>query len=159
VREFGQIGWLCQDILYGTANGGGSSGNGTVFKLNTDGTAFTTLHSFSGSNDGAIPEAGLILWDQTLFGTAAYGGSARWGTVLSLSFLPQLTINPLRKNLILTWPTNYAGFDYSGFTLQSTTNLSFPVWTHQSPSPCFVNGQYTVTNPISGTQQFYRLSQ
>jgi len=32
-------------------------------------------------------------------------------------------------------------------------------WTTVSPSPGILNGQYTVTNHISGAQQFYRLSQ
>jgi uncharacterized repeat protein (TIGR03803 family) len=41
-------------MLYGTASGGGSSGFGTVFKLRTNGTAFTVLHSFTGA-DGAGP--------------------------------------------------------------------------------------------------------
>src|SRR6266852_541863 len=35
------------NTLYGTAEGGGSLGAGTVFAVNTDGTAFTTLHSFN----------------------------------------------------------------------------------------------------------------
>src|SRR6266481_1072267 len=47
---------LSNNTLYGTASQYGSSGNGTVFKLNTDGTGFATLHSFAGSpNDGATP--------------------------------------------------------------------------------------------------------
>jgi uncharacterized repeat protein (TIGR03803 family) len=33
--------------LYGTTWGGGTSDYGTVFKLNTDGTGFTTLHRFT----------------------------------------------------------------------------------------------------------------
>jgi len=33
------------------------------------------------------------------------------------------------------------------------------VWTAISPDPVVVNGQNIVTNPISGTRQFYRLSQ
>ena len=37
---------LSGNTLYGTARSGGSSGNGTVFALNTDGTGFTNLHSF-----------------------------------------------------------------------------------------------------------------
>src|SRR5690348_6254200 len=53
---------LSGNSLYGTAMEGGmgpfSSGNGTVFKVNTDGTGFTNLHIFtalvSGTNgDGA----------------------------------------------------------------------------------------------------------
>ena len=63
---------------------------------------------------------------------------------------PRLTIIPSGANVILTWPTNAAGF-----TLQSTTNLVPPaVGTTNSPGPVVVNGLNMVTNPISGTQQF-----
>ena len=66
-----------------------------------------------------------------------------------------LTIIRSAANVILLWPTNA-----TGFTLQSTTNLvSTAVWTAVVPGPIAVNGNNTVTNPISGTQQFYRLSQ
>jgi formylglycine-generating enzyme required for sulfatase activity len=66
-----------------------------------------------------------------------------------------LTIIRSAANVILTWPTNA-----TGFTLQSTTNLVSPaVWTTVVPGPVVVNGNNTVTNPISGSQQFYRLSQ
>jgi hypothetical protein len=89
------------------------------------------------------------------------GGANGYGTVFGLSSpLPQPTIILSGTNVILTWPTNVDGFSYAGFTLQSTTNLVSPaVWTTVLPSPVVVNGQNTVTNPISGTQQFYRLSQ
>jgi len=136
-----------------------------VFAVNTDGTGFTTLHSFTagGTNssgvftnsDGAYPQAGLILSGNTLYGTASSGGGSGSGTVFSLFVLPRLTIISAGEKAILRWPTNY-----TGFTLQSTTNLgSSAVWTTNSPAPVVVNGQNTVTNPISGTQQFYRLSQ
>ncbi len=47
-----------------------------------------------------------------------------------------------------------------GFTLQSTSSFVSPaIWTTVSPAPVIVNGQNTVTNPISGTGRFYRLSQ
>jgi uncharacterized repeat protein (TIGR03803 family) len=139
---------------------GGSSGHGTVFAMNTDGTGFTTLHNFTGGKDGANPQAALILSGNTLYGMARYGGIHGDGTVFSLSFPPQLAIIPSETNVILTWPTNYAGFDYTGYTLESTTNLgSSAVWTTNSPPPVVVNGQNTVTNPISGSQTFFRLSQ
>ena len=81
--------------------------------------------------------------------------------MFSLSFRPQLTITPSGvspSGIILTWPTNVAGFDYTGYTLQSTTNLVSPaVWTTNSPAPVVIAGQATVTNPITGAQQFYRL--
>src|SRR5258706_15955235 len=38
---------LSGSTLYGTAAYGGSSGDGTVFAVNTDGTGFTNLHSFA----------------------------------------------------------------------------------------------------------------
>jgi hypothetical protein len=33
------------------------------------------------------------------------------------------------------------------------------VWATVSPRPVVLNGQYNFANPISGTQQFYRLRQ
>jgi len=38
---------LSGNTLYGTAYIGGSANNGTVFRVNTDGSSFTNLHSFS----------------------------------------------------------------------------------------------------------------
>jgi hypothetical protein len=43
--------------------------------------------------------------------------------------------------------------------VQSTTNLVSPNWTTNLPVPVVVNGRNTVTNPISDTQQFFRLNQ
>jgi uncharacterized repeat protein (TIGR03803 family) len=157
---------LSGNTLYGTGGLGGSSSDGTVFAINTDGTGFAIVHSFAGGpSDGAYPFAGLILSGNTLYGTASGGGSSGRGTVFSLSlpqaqltrsFSPKLTIIPSGANAtILTWPANYAGY-----ALQSTTNpVSAAAWTTVSPRPVVVNGQNVVTNPISGTLQFYRLSQ
>src|SRR6202040_1206990 len=126
---------LSGNTLYGAVGNGGSSGDGTVFAINTDGTDFTNLYTFTNSNDGANPYGGLILSSNSLYGTTTYGGSSSAGTVFSLSLpLPQLTIILSGANVILTWPTNAPGFDYSGFTLQSTTNLASPtVWSTNSP--------------------------
>jgi uncharacterized repeat protein (TIGR03803 family) len=150
---------LLSNTLYGTAESGGSLGYGTVFAVNTNGTGFTTLYSFTNGSDGGNPSAGLILSGNTLYGTASEGGSSGDGTVFSLSLgsasapQPQLTIIPSGTNVILTWPTNAIVF-----TLQSTTNLVSPaVWNTVSPAPVIVNGQNTVTNSISGSQKFYRL--
>ncbi len=56
--------------------------------------------------------------------------------------------------IVLTWPATN-----SGFTLQSTTSLDAPmVWTTVTPAPVVVNGQNTVTNIITGAQQFFRLA-
>jgi uncharacterized repeat protein (TIGR03803 family) len=143
-------------------------GRGTVFKVNNDGSDFTTLYNFTATppspgpftnSDGASSIGGLILSGNTLYGTAHMGGSSGNGTVFSLTFKPRLTIIPSGANFVLTWPTNLAGFDYSGYALQTTTNLASPVWTPVVPDPVVVNDQFAVTNPISETQQFYRLIQ
>src|SRR6266851_1360506 len=80
---------LSDNTLYGTTYTGGSSGKGTVFAVNTDGTGFTNLHSLAGG-DGAAPYAQLVLSGNTLYGTALNSGIAGGnGTVFSLSFAPQ----------------------------------------------------------------------
>ncbi|HZL80149.1 MAG TPA: choice-of-anchor tandem repeat GloVer-containing protein, partial [Candidatus Limnocylindrales bacterium] len=86
---------LSGNTLYGTAVNGGSSGHGTVFALNTNGTGFLNLHSFTATSgypsinsDGVGPLAGLILSGNTLYGTAYYGGGSGYGTVFSLSLGP-----------------------------------------------------------------------
>ena len=87
------------------------------------------------------------------FGTSTLQPQETWNFFLAEVAL-KLAIIPSGANVILTWPTNTAGFP-----LQSATNLSAAVWSAVSPAPVIVNGQNTVTNPISGTQMFYRLSQ
>jgi len=76
---------LSGNTLYGTAYFGGSSGKGTVFRVNIDGTGFTNLNSFNGDSDGANLQAGLILSSNTLYGTARYGGSFNDGTVFAVN--------------------------------------------------------------------------
>ena len=71
-------------VLFGTTWWGGSSGNGTLFKVNTDGTGYTVLRSFT-SSDGApgFADLNLTLSGSVLFGTASgdtpfgYSGSAK----------------------------------------------------------------------------------
>ena len=155
---------LSGKTLYGTAHAGGPNSDGTVFAINTDGTDFTVLYRFSAdqgiNSDGAYPDAGLFLAGDTLYGTTYEGGSSGSGTVFSLSFLPQLALTRFVTNVVLTWPTNVAGFDYTDFTLQSSTNVVSPAaWSAVSPGPVIVNGLNTVTDAITGTWKFYRLSQ
>jgi uncharacterized repeat protein (TIGR03803 family) len=85
--------------LYGTSSAGGSSalagggGYGSIFKLNTDGTAETVLHSFLPSGgDGQRPYGGLIQDDSGApygttqeGGTNANGGASGFGTVFKLN--------------------------------------------------------------------------
>jgi uncharacterized repeat protein (TIGR03803 family) len=65
---------LSGDMLYGTTSGGGNWTFGTVFAVNTNGTVFTNLYSFTGGSDGALPHGELILFSNALVGTASSGG-------------------------------------------------------------------------------------
>lgn len=78
-------------LLYGVTQLGGANGNGTVYRMATDGTGFTTLYEFpalsSGKNStGALPTGSLAFNSQgQLCGTAYEGGSAALGTAWCLS--------------------------------------------------------------------------
>jgi len=75
---------LSGQTIFGTTQGGGSFGNGTVFALNSDGTGFTNLYDFTGGLDGGSPAAGLILSGDALYGTTTGGGSSGNGTVFAV---------------------------------------------------------------------------
>ena len=67
---------------------------------------------------------------------------------------PAMNITWQGDRVVVTWPAWAVGH-----VLQSTTNPVSPaVWSTVSPGPVVVNGQNAVTNPVSGTQNFYRLS-
>lgn len=146
---------LSSNLLYGTTYGGGISNKGTIFQIATNGTSFAILHKFNAALDGANPIAGVLLLDTNLFGVTSAGGTSGNGTVFKYSLPPpSLTIVRAATNVVVTWPIDRA----AGFTLQFTTNLApSTIWSNVSPAPTIINGKYTVTNPITGTQRFYQL--
>jgi uncharacterized repeat protein (TIGR03803 family) len=75
-----------QGNLYGTTNGGGSSGAGVVFKIDPSGKE-TVLHSFSGGPDGGYPLWVVLALDTNgnLYGTTAGGGTSNAGVVFKLT--------------------------------------------------------------------------
>jgi len=76
---------LSSNVLYGTTDNGGNFDEGTVFSINTNGGGFTLLYSFgAGSNDGANPDAPVVLVGDSLYGTTVGGGATGNGTVFGL---------------------------------------------------------------------------
>jgi uncharacterized repeat protein (TIGR03803 family) len=70
--------------FYGTASKGGSGGNGTVFRVTTNGV-LTPIYSFTGGNGGANPYAALTLGpDGNFYGTTS-GGTSSHGTVFRVA--------------------------------------------------------------------------
>jgi uncharacterized repeat protein (TIGR03803 family) len=61
-------------FLYSTTPGGGPMGNGTIYKITTNGI-FSTIFYFSYTN-GCIPKGGLVIGnDGNLYGTTSSGGA------------------------------------------------------------------------------------
>jgi uncharacterized repeat protein (TIGR03803 family) len=119
---------LSGSTLYGTAYYGGNYGYGTIFAVNTDGTGFTTLHSFSGNNDGASPYAGLVLSGNTLYGTTYYGGSSSNGTVFAVN-TDGTGFRNLHSFSGSDGANPYAGLILSGNTLYGTAGNVFKIYT------------------------------
>jgi len=76
--------------LYGNSQSGGTNGYGMIFGVNTDGSAYTNLHSFasltSGTNsDGIQPLATLAIYGTNLFGACSGGGAAGSGTAFRMN--------------------------------------------------------------------------
>ncbi len=78
--------------FYGTTYAGGTYNDGTIFEITAACGGESVVHSFSGNggasraNDGANPEAPLILAsDGNFYGTTAGGGASYAGTVFQIT--------------------------------------------------------------------------
>ena len=60
---------LGSNTLYGTTASGGTNGNGTIFKINTDGSGYGIILSLTNSPS---PEGGMVLVGNTLYGTTVH---------------------------------------------------------------------------------------
>jgi len=130
---------LSGNTLYGTTYGGGAGGGGTVYSINTNGSNFTVLHSFSSpmddgngnytNSDGGWSVAGLVLSGYTLYGTTPYGGTNGVGTAyeIVLPSPPLLNIAPSGGDFIISWPSSA-----TNFVLQQNSNLATTNWSTKS---------------------------
>ncbi len=78
-------------VYYGTTDGGGATGNGTVYELIPEAGAASgfkqkVIYSFSGAADGSVPSSGLLVGkDGALYGLTASGGVGGSGVAFKLS--------------------------------------------------------------------------
>ena len=134
---------LSDGTLYGTTTAGGTNGAGLVFSIRTDGTGYTALHVFSyadpdgadTNSDGSQPFCALTLAGNTLYGTAAAGGTNGNGTVFAVqtdgtgftnlyTFVPIITFIPTFMNLGGSAPE--AGVVLADGNLYGTTAVGGP---------------------------------
>lgn len=94
-------------ILFGTTQGGGSRGNGTIYRIETSGNNYECIvHSFGPTpSDGLRPDAPLRQFGDDFYGTTVEGGSTKdtvgLGTVFTFSPLaPCATSDPARPSVI-----------------------------------------------------------
>jgi uncharacterized repeat protein (TIGR03803 family) len=157
---------LSGSSLYGTASAGGTSANGTVFSVGTNGAAFQTIHSFtamdpvaSTNTDGALPVAGVLPLGNTLFGTTFSGGPGGAGTIFILTIPnPAAIITNIVSSINGTVTLYFLGGPNSTNIIQSTASLASPVvWQNVSTNVADGSGawQFIDNNTISVTR-FYR---
>lgn len=70
--------------LYGVTNEGGANSKGCVFKVKNDGTSFSKLADFNGTN-GQNPNGSLILVGGDLYGMTTLGGTFGKGTIYKIA--------------------------------------------------------------------------
>jgi uncharacterized repeat protein (TIGR03803 family) len=66
--------------LYGMTRNFGASGDGTIFRIKTDGTGYSDLYAFDMTN-GGFPQGSLISIGSDLYGMTYNGGTSSDGTV------------------------------------------------------------------------------
>jgi uncharacterized repeat protein (TIGR03803 family) len=69
-------------VFYGTTVSGGTNGNGTIFRINTDGTGYRIIRSLT---DGGPEGGGMVLIGNTLYGTTWTGGSNYNGSIFKIN--------------------------------------------------------------------------
>jgi uncharacterized repeat protein (TIGR03803 family) len=145
--------------FYGTTYGGGTNGQGTVFRISTSG-ALTTLHSFTGGVfEGANPQAGLVEGsDGRFYGTTYGGGQGGVGTVFRLTIVPAApvfhTATLTDSALGLTWSTE-AGRTYQ---LQYNSDLGSSNWTNLGNPIAATGATLSATDAVTnGPRRFYRV--
>jgi uncharacterized repeat protein (TIGR03803 family) len=130
---------LSGSTLYGMTDAG-STNSGAIFKIETDGTGITQLHTFAGGpGDGSTPRGGLILSGSTLYGMTPAGGADNLGSIFQLatdgtgyamihSFAggPDDGANP-QGDLILSGSTLYGMTENGGSNDQGTVFSFTPV--------------------------------
>jgi len=143
-NPFGSIS-LSGATLYGMSVAGGAGGNGAVFQINTDGSGYQILHSFSGGTaDGSYPFGSLTFSGSTLCGMTQSGGSNNKGTIFALDV-------SITKNMLWAGAGGYAAL----WTLNSSNTMtdypSYGPYSGWTPVSYAVNPDGTGTMLWAGT--------
>jgi hypothetical protein len=151
--------------LFDTDTTGGMQLDVTLTSTNSYHLVMTPLNNPSNAyaEDGTFTNAPMTWVTYQLYNTdsdfypSVCANPQRTDFFIKSMTVAGLTLNIQRAgtNVVVSWPTNVLGF-----TLKSSADLgAAAVWNTVSPAPTVVNDQNFVTNPITGSRQFYRLQQ
>jgi uncharacterized repeat protein (TIGR03803 family) len=121
----GRLAFDAKGNIYGTTQGGGTNGTGTVYKLSPkSGGGWTekVIYTFSAAGaDGTDPSAGMtIAADGTMYSTTPDGGAFGAGTVFSLT----KTTKGWKQTVILSLNgSSTGGYPYEGLMMDAAGNL------------------------------------
>jgi uncharacterized repeat protein (TIGR03803 family) len=121
----GRLAFDAKGNIYGSTQGGGTNGTGTVYELSPKtggGWTEKVLYSFSATGaDGSNPSAGMtIAPDGTMYSTTPDGGAYSGGVIFSL----KKTAKGWKQTVIhsINFPTE-GGFPYEGLMQDAAGNL------------------------------------
>ncbi len=127
---------LSGGVLYGmTEMGGGSSGLGNIFRVDTDGNHFKELIDFDGIT-GLFPYGSLIWVNGNLHGLSKGGGMVPYG-----------------DGVMFTIDTNGSGY-YMDYTFEATLNDSNNKGEQPLGTLLYANGNYYGTTNEGGTHGY-----
>jgi len=117
------------NTLFGLTTDGGTYGKGTVFAVNTNGSGYTILYSFTNAPDPIYPYGGLVLNGGLLYGTGSSGGANANGAVFAINtngsgFTTLYSFSPITGNTDGGLPK--ATLTFSGNCLYGTTTSGGP---------------------------------
>ena len=121
----GRLAFDANGNIYGTTQGGGANGTGTVYELSPKkggGWKEKVIYTFSeAGTDGTGPSAGMtIAADGTMYSTTPDGGAFGAGTVFSLKETSKGWHQTVIQNLN---GSSNGGFPYEGLMMDSAGNL------------------------------------
>ena len=125
--------------------------------LSANGYVLETTTNLTAPNSWTVVTNAPVIVDLGYMVTNQISGGIHFYRLVNSSSLapPTLQAQVLSGGLIVSWPLSA-----QNVSLQTTTNLADPnSWTTLTNVPAIVNLQNAITNPISGSQGFYRLIQ
>lgn len=106
-------------LLYGMTSGGGDNGYGVIFRMATDGSSYTNLHSFGTIvNDAYFPESLIQGSDGLLYGVAQSGGSNYYGAAF------KLTTNGSAYQVFYSFGNNFISTSSNSFYADGTSPVA-----------------------------------